>query len=189
MSTPTSGVILIGDLITDLGISTPSPALFSQFDTYRLFDGYADAYGYVDQSTIQMSGFYNLEAKVGYSFQVQSSVPASLTSCDFSVNSATGAGTPGSNSAPSPFTVNGVPPNTTQGGGGVPHWDQVTLQVNFNVNPGPPPFPTVSVDYSYNGSSWTSFPGAPFQVLPGGSASSGAIDHTGNGQNIYVRVY
>jgi hypothetical protein len=189
MSTPTSGVILIGDLITDLDITTPSPALFSQFNDYRLFDGYADAYGYVDQSTIQMSGFYNLEAKVGYSFQVQSSVPASLTSCDFQVFRSMGIGTPGLNPAVSPFTVNGVPPNTTQGGGGVPHWDQITLQVNFIATPGPPPFPTVTVEYSYNGSTWTDFGGSPYQVAPGASASSGIIDHTGNGQNIYVRVY
>lgn len=189
MSTPSSGVILIGDLISDLDITTPSPSLFSQFNDYKLFDGYADAYGYVDQTTIKMSGFYDLEAKVGYSFQVQSSVPARLVSCDFQVIDSVGLGTPGLNPAVSPFMVNGVPPNTTQGGGGVPHWDQVNLQVNFNANPGPPPFPTVTVEYSYNGSTWTAFPGSPFQVAPGGSASSGTIDHTANGQSIYIRVY
>lgn len=189
MSTPSSGVILVGDLISDLDITTPSPALFSQFNDYKLFDGYADAYGYVDQTTIKMSGFYDLEAKVGYSFQVQSSVPANLISCDFQVIDSVGVGTPGLNPAISPFMVNGVPPNTTQGGGGVPHWDQVTLQVNFNANPTSPPFPTANVEYSYDGSSWTAFPGSPFQVVPGGSASSGAIDHTPNGQSIYIRVY
>ena len=189
MSTPSSGVILVGDLISDLDITTPSPALFSQFNDYKLFDGYADAYGYVDQSTIKMSGFYDLEAKVGYSFQVQSSVPATLLSCDFWVSEAMGTGTPGLNPAISPFMVMGVPPNTTQGGGGVPHWDQVTLQVNFNALPSPPPFLTVTVEYSYNGSTWTAFPGSPFQVTPGGSASSGIINHTGNGQSIYIRVY
>jgi len=189
MSTPSSGVILIGDLVSDLDITTPSPALFSQFNDYKLFDGYADAYGYVDQTTIKMSGFYNLEAKVGYSFQVQSSVPASMISCDFWVIDSIGLGTPGLNPAVSPFMVMGVPPNTTQGGGGVPHWDQITLQVNFNATPGPPPFPTVTVEYSYNGSTWTDFGGSPYQVAPGASASTGAIDHTGNGQSIYVRVY
>jgi hypothetical protein len=199
MTTPSPGnPILISDLITDLGITTPTPALLTDFNEYSLFDGYADCYDYgynnsgVGNYTISMSAFYDLEASTPYSVQVQNTVPANLIDCNFTINRGTIQGNAGPNVASPSFndggTMNNIAPGVTQGGSGAPHWAQIDITVTINATGVPPPIPTVNIEYSYDGSTYTSFPGAPFQVNPGASYTSGLINNCGLGQTIYVRV-
>jgi hypothetical protein len=168
------------------------------FATYIYDDGFVNDYTFYPAfyplpsspaggnitANASISMFYDIDSVAGIDINFQSGTPGWVSNIDVTFSDATNLAA-GSNSGPnndSTLNFNGLGYGTQ--GGTIPHWYQITLQVNLNS--GPPPFsPAVNVDYD-TGGGWTAFPGSP-TTFPGPLTVSG-INNVANGGTVYIRV-
>jgi hypothetical protein len=168
------------------------------FATYKYDDGFVNDYTFypafyplpsspaggniTENASISM--FYDIDSVAGIDINFQSGAPSWVSNIDVTFSDATNLAS-GANVGPnndSMLMINGISRGTQ--GGSIPHWYQITLQVN--LNPGAPPFsPAVNVDYD-TGGGFTAFPGSP-TTFPGPLTVSG-INNVANGGTVYIRV-
>jgi hypothetical protein len=168
------------------------------FATYIYDDGFVNDYTFypafyplpsspaggnlTENASISM--FYDIDSVTGIDINFQSGTPGWVSTIDVTFSDATNLAS-GSNSGPNADTqeqFNGLGYGTQ--GGSIPHWYQITLQVNLNA--GTPPFsPAVNVEYD-TGAGFTAFPGSP-TTFPGPLTVSG-INNVVNGDTVFIRV-
>ena len=168
------------------------------FATYKYDDGFVNDYTFypafyplpsspaggniTENASISM--FYDIDSVAGIDINFQSGAPSWVSNIDVTFSDATNLAS-GANVGPnndSMLMFNGLSRGTQ--GGSIPHWYQITLQVN--LNPGAPPFsPAVNVAYD-TGAGFTAFPGSP-TTFPGPLTVSG-INNVANGGTVYIRV-